>query len=90
MRKSLKLLDTTDKVISLKFKFPTTLFSFQSDMQMREIMELAHKFLQNFCFNNSQNQTLLHKFLDKFLNSGLGVSRKKYIQILLTFNHMTN
>ena len=41
---------------------------------MREIMEKAHKFLQNFCYSNPQNQVLLHKFLDKFLMAGLGVS----------------
>ncbi|XP_066920904.1 inositol 1,4,5-trisphosphate-gated calcium channel ITPR1-like isoform X2 [Clytia hemisphaerica] len=58
----------------------------KSDMQMREIMELAHKFLQNFCFNNSQNQTLLHKFLDRFLNSGLGLLEAETVRFIFHEN----
>jgi hypothetical protein len=37
---------------------------------MREIMHIAHEFLQNFCRNNTTNQSLLHRKLDLFLQSG--------------------
>lgn len=48
---------------------------------MLEIMELAHKFLQNFCYCNTQNQALLHKYLDRFLSCGLGVSENIFFLI---------
>lgn len=38
---------------------------------MKEIMCLAHEFLQNFCLENKQNQALLHKNLDMFLTPGV-------------------
>ncbi|KAJ8955357.1 hypothetical protein NQ318_003452 [Aromia moschata] len=38
---------------------------------MNELMRLAHEFLQNFCLGNQQNQVLLHKHLDLFLNPGI-------------------
>lgn len=41
---------------------------------MREIMHLAHEFLQHFCRNNSTNQTLLHRHIDLFFQSGDSVS----------------
>ncbi|KAK7144954.1 hypothetical protein R3I94_011140 [Phoxinus phoxinus] len=41
------------------------------DIQMQEIMTLAHQFLQNFCAGNQQNQTLLHKHINLFLNPGI-------------------
>ncbi|XP_051562764.1 inositol 1,4,5-trisphosphate receptor type 1 isoform X1 [Myxocyprinus asiaticus] len=41
------------------------------DVQMQEIMTLAHQFLQNFCAGNQQNQTLLHKHINLFLNPGI-------------------
>ncbi|XP_041944075.1 inositol 1,4,5-trisphosphate receptor type 1 isoform X4 [Alosa sapidissima] len=41
------------------------------DVRMQEIMKLAHEFLQNFCAGNQQNQTLLHKHLNLFLNPGI-------------------
>src|SRR4029434_6703287 len=37
---------------------------------MQEIMTLAHQFLQNFCAGNQQNQALLHKHINLFLNPG--------------------
>ena len=40
------------------------------DYRMREIMHLAHEFLQHFCHNNHTNQGLLHRHLDLFLQSG--------------------
>ena len=40
------------------------------DDQMIELMQLAHKFLQNFCLENFQNQAILYKKLDLFLNPG--------------------
>ncbi|XP_022531485.2 inositol 1,4,5-trisphosphate receptor type 1 isoform X2 [Astyanax mexicanus] len=41
------------------------------DVWMQEIMTLAHQFLQNFCAGNQQNQTLLHKHINLFLNPGI-------------------
>lgn len=38
---------------------------------MQEIMKLAHEFLQNFCAGNQQNQVLLHKHINLFLNPGV-------------------
>lgn len=40
----------------------------KEDTRMNELMRLAHEFLQNFCLGNQQNQVLLHKHLDLFLN----------------------
>lgn len=34
-------------------------------------MRLAHEFLQNFCAGNQQNQALLHKHINLFLNPGV-------------------
>lgn len=34
-------------------------------------MKLAHQFLQNFCAGNQQNQALLHKHINLFLNPGV-------------------
>ncbi|XP_069368524.1 inositol 1,4,5-trisphosphate-gated calcium channel ITPR1 isoform X1 [Paralichthys olivaceus] len=41
------------------------------DVRMQEIMKTAHEFLQNFCAGNQQNQTLLHKHINLFLNPGI-------------------
>ncbi|XP_060713500.1 inositol 1,4,5-trisphosphate receptor type 1 isoform X1 [Tachysurus vachellii] len=41
------------------------------DIKMQEIMKLAHEFLQNFCAGNQQNQALLHKHINLFLNPGI-------------------
>lgn len=43
----------------------------KEDIRMNELMRLAHEFLQNFCFGNQQNQILLYKHLDLFLNPGV-------------------
>ncbi|XP_059489597.1 inositol 1,4,5-trisphosphate receptor isoform X6 [Neocloeon triangulifer] len=43
----------------------------KEDVRMNELMRLAHEFLQNFCLGNQQNQSLLHKQLDLFLNPGI-------------------
>ncbi|XP_012277978.1 inositol 1,4,5-trisphosphate receptor isoform X3 [Orussus abietinus] len=43
----------------------------KEDVRMNELMRLAHDFLQNFCLGNQQNQVLLHKQLDLFLNPGI-------------------
>ncbi|XP_059613160.1 inositol 1,4,5-trisphosphate receptor [Phlebotomus argentipes] len=43
----------------------------KDDSRMMELMRLAHKFLQNFCLGNQQNQVLLNKHLDLFLNPGI-------------------
>ncbi|XP_011263285.1 inositol 1,4,5-trisphosphate receptor isoform X3 [Camponotus floridanus] len=43
----------------------------KEDIRMNELMRLAHDFLQNFCLSNQQNQVLLHKQLDLFLNPGI-------------------
>uniref|UniRef100_A0A668ALH6 Inositol 1,4,5-trisphosphate receptor n=1 Tax=Myripristis murdjan TaxID=586833 RepID=A0A668ALH6_9TELE len=41
------------------------------DVRMQDIMKLAHQFLQNFCAGNQQNQALLHKHINLFLNPGI-------------------
>ncbi|XP_024947650.1 inositol 1,4,5-trisphosphate receptor isoform X5 [Cephus cinctus] len=46
-------------------------FDSKEDVRMNELMRLAHDFLQNFCLGNQQNQVLLHKQLDLFLNPGI-------------------
>jgi hypothetical protein len=43
----------------------------KEDIRMNSLMRLAHEFLQNFCLGNQQNQVLLHKQLDLFLNPGV-------------------
>ncbi|XP_065058274.1 inositol 1,4,5-trisphosphate receptor type 1-like isoform X2 [Rhopilema esculentum] len=58
----------------------------KSDMRMREIMELAHKFLQNFCFCNPQNQALMQKYVDRFLSSGLGLLEAETIRYIYMEN----
>lgn len=50
----------------------------KDDYRMNELMRLAHEFLQNFCLGNQQNQILLHKQLDLFLNPGVSISRYTY------------
>lgn len=47
------------------------------DIKMQEIMKLAHEFLQNFCAGNQQNQALLHKHINLFLNPGVSESRAR-------------
>ena len=42
----------------------------KNDAEMNKLMNLAHQFLQNFCLGNQNNQVLLHKQLDLFLNPG--------------------
>uniref|UniRef100_A0A8C4ZUA4 Inositol 1,4,5-trisphosphate receptor n=1 Tax=Gadus morhua TaxID=8049 RepID=A0A8C4ZUA4_GADMO len=44
---------------------------YEKDVRMEEIMKLAHEFLQNFCAGNQQNQILLHKHINLFLNPGI-------------------
>uniref|UniRef100_A0A3B3Y3Q1 Inositol 1,4,5-trisphosphate receptor n=1 Tax=Poecilia mexicana TaxID=48701 RepID=A0A3B3Y3Q1_9TELE len=41
------------------------------DVRMQDNMKLAHQFLQNFCAGNQQNQALLHKHINLFLNPGI-------------------
>ncbi|XP_026317343.1 inositol 1,4,5-trisphosphate receptor [Hyposmocoma kahamanoa] len=43
----------------------------EDDDAMDELLALAHEFLQHFCDGNQQNQALLHKHLDLFLNAGI-------------------
>ncbi|KAI1296916.1 Inositol 1,4,5-trisphosphate receptor type 1 [Halotydeus destructor] len=43
----------------------------KDDYKMRKIMRLAHEFLQAFCLGNQNNQMLMHKHIDLFLNPGL-------------------
>jgi inositol 1,4,5-triphosphate receptor type 1 len=45
----------------------------KEDIRMNSLMRLAHEFLQNFCLANQQNQVLLHKQLDLFLNPGVSI-----------------
>lgn len=53
------------------------------DVRMQEIMKLAHEFLQNFCAGNQQNQALLHKHINLFLNPG--VSRTDTVSDIHSF-----
>ena len=48
--------------------------TFKADTKMSEIMQQAHKFLQNFCRGNDKNQVLLHRSLNLLLQSGNHVS----------------
>lgn len=53
----------------------------KEDELMKELMVLAHGFLQNFCLGNQQNQALLYDHLDLFLNPGVSFfsdDNKKY------------
>uniref|UniRef100_A0A3Q3FAK0 Inositol 1,4,5-trisphosphate receptor, type 3 n=1 Tax=Labrus bergylta TaxID=56723 RepID=A0A3Q3FAK0_9LABR len=43
----------------------------KSDVKMQEIIKYTHLFLQKFCTGNQENQVLLHKNLNLFLNPGL-------------------
>ncbi|CAG0888142.1 unnamed protein product, partial [Cyprideis torosa] len=43
----------------------------REDIRMKDLMRLAHQFLQGFCLGNQQNQALLHKHIDLFLTPGL-------------------
>ncbi|XP_028159204.1 inositol 1,4,5-trisphosphate receptor, partial [Ostrinia furnacalis] len=43
----------------------------EDDADMDELLALAHEFLQHFCHGNQQNQAILHKHLDLFLNAGI-------------------
>lgn len=43
----------------------------QNDMKMQEIIRYTHLFLQKFCMGNQENQALLHKNLNLFLNPGV-------------------
>ncbi|XP_026223941.1 inositol 1,4,5-trisphosphate receptor type 3 isoform X2 [Anabas testudineus] len=43
----------------------------QHDVKMQEIIRYTHLFLQKFCMGNQENQALLHKNLNLFLNPGL-------------------
>lgn len=40
-------------------------------MKMQEIIRYTHLFLQKFCMGNQENQALLHKNLNLFLNPGV-------------------
>lgn len=51
--------------------FPVSPSTQAEDTKMQEIMRLAHEFLQNFCAGNQQNQALLHKHINLFLNPGV-------------------
>uniref|UniRef100_T1HK15 Inositol 1,4,5-trisphosphate receptor n=1 Tax=Rhodnius prolixus TaxID=13249 RepID=T1HK15_RHOPR len=46
-------------------------YDHKEDSKMNQLMSLAHQFLHNFCLGNQQNQVLLHKHLDLFLNPGI-------------------
>lgn len=43
----------------------------QNDVKMQEIIRYTHLFLQKFCMGNQENQALLHKNLNLFLNPGV-------------------
>lgn len=56
----------------------------KEDIQMKELMRLAHEFLQNFCLGNQQNQVLLHKQLDLFLNPGVKIYFNSVENVLIS------
>uniref|UniRef100_A0A8C9U1W1 Inositol 1,4,5-trisphosphate receptor n=1 Tax=Scleropages formosus TaxID=113540 RepID=A0A8C9U1W1_SCLFO len=43
----------------------------KNDTKMQEIIKYTHQFLQRFCTGNAENQALLQKHLNLFLNPGL-------------------
>ncbi|KPM03397.1 inositol 1,4,5-trisphosphate receptor type 1-like protein [Sarcoptes scabiei] len=43
----------------------------KKDIRMDEVMKMAHEFLQHFCLSNHQNQSILEKHLDLFMNPGI-------------------
>ena len=43
----------------------------KEDANMKDIMRLAHEFLQAFCLGNHANQVLLHKHQDLFMTSDI-------------------
>lgn len=58
------------------WKLPTQtimslLVCLQNDVKMQEIIRYTHLFLQKFCMGNQENQALLHKNLNLFLNPGV-------------------
>lgn len=63
--------------VNLQILCNSIVFVMQSqaeDTRMQEIMKLAHEFLQNFCAGNQQNQALLHKHINLFLNPGVRIT----------------
>lgn len=67
--------------------FPNTLFILQvphdeDDAAMDELLTLAHEFLQHFCLGNQQNQAILHKHLDLFLNAGVSKITERIIFVV--------
>jgi hypothetical protein len=54
---------------------------------MKEIMQLAHDFLQYFCLDNKQNQQLLHQHLDIFLTPGVSSINSEMILICNFINY---
>lgn len=68
---------STHLKVNLQILFNPILCVMQSqaeDTRMQEIMKLAHEFLQNFCAGNQQNQALLHKHINLFLNPGVRIT----------------
>lgn len=68
---------STHLKVNLQIPFNPILLVMQSqaeDTRMQEIMKLAHEFLQNFCAGNQQNQALLHKHINLFLNPGVRIT----------------
>lgn len=55
----------------------------EDDVRMKELMRLAHEFLQNFCLGNQQNQVLLNKHLDLFLNPGVSENQLFFYSFLI-------
>lgn len=53
----------------------------QHDVKMQEIIRYTHLFLQKFCMGNQENQTLLHKNLNLFLNPGVRCFYKRSVTI---------
>lgn len=58
----------------------------QNDVKMQEIIRYTHLFLQKFCMGNQENQALLHKNLNLFLNPGV---TSFYIQYICVYFYRT-
>lgn len=82
----LSLMNYTLFCIIVIFVSPFPIFFLQipydkkEDKRMNELIELAHQFLQNFCLGDRQNQALLYKRIDLFLNPGVGINRNTYME----------
>lgn len=61
----------------------------KKDVRMDEVMKMAHEFLQHFCLSNHQNQSILEKHLDLFMNPGVRIHLSyQHYQTIIDFNYL--